>query len=84
MNIFITVCFLMICMFILLYSYHKSGKLLRHLLIGSLSGFLALVAVNYIAPLLGFYFSANFFTVSVSVILGIPGVISLILLRILF
>lgn len=57
--------------------YTKSSKRIRKLLFGSLSGVALLYPAQLVLSSMGYAISMNLFTVSTSVVLGIPGVLLL-------
>ncbi len=64
--------------------YARTRKPVKNALIGMGSGALSLGAAKLLSMGLGFGFTINVFTCFVSVILGIPGVISMVVLNLLF
>ncbi len=57
--------------------YSKSKKRIRKMLFGSLSGIAVLYPVQLAMSSFGYGISMNLFTVAVSAVLGIPGVVLL-------
>lgn len=62
----------------------KTGALLKNLFICSLLGLLALTAVVFTAGYTELNIEFNPYTIATSVILGLPGVILMLLLNLLF
>lgn len=68
----------------LLIALFRSGKPLRRLCGGALQGVCALAAVNLAGVFTGVSLGINWFTLGVCGTLGIPGVITLLLLKLIF
>ncbi len=62
----------------------RSGKPIRRLLAGALQGACALAAVNVTGMFTGVSLGLNVFTAIISGALGVPGVITLLLLNVIF
>lgn len=67
-------CLLLFAVILFIY-YTKSKKKISKLLFGAGSGVVMLFPAYWILSALGYSFTINIFTVSISVVLGIPGVI---------
>lgn len=74
----ITTCFFAVI--ILVFSF-KSSHLIKSVFLSAFSGIGAFFAVNILSPLTGVALSANYITLSVSSIFGIPGVIALLFMH---
>lgn len=70
--------------FFMLVVYARSGHFWRSLLGGALPGVAALGVVNYLAGYTGVSLAVNGLSLFVSAVLGLPGVISLFLLRMMW
>ncbi len=74
------ICFLfLIYISVVFFSYYKSEKFFVHLLSTVLQGICALFAVNLIGKFISVHIPVNYFTVGVSSIGGVSGVILLLL-----
>lgn len=62
----------------------RTRKFIRSFIFSAVTGNIALFCVAYMGAFTGFIISINLFTVTVSSILGIPGVIGMLLLRLIF
>lgn len=62
----------------------KSGKTLKTLLLSALSGLAVMVAVNLTERFTGISIAVNGWTVASSALLGIPGVLGLLTVRLFF
>lgn len=62
----------------------RSGQFLRSLLFSIISGNAALFVVGYLGAFTGVVLSVNAFTVGVASLLGIPGVLTMLVLKLLF
>lgn len=62
----------------------KSPKGVRSFLISALQGLAALFAVNLSGMVTGVSVALNYWTAGVSAVLGLPGVISLLIMNIIF
>lgn len=62
----------------------KSGKIIKTLLLSSLSGLAVMVIINLTSKISGVDISVNFWTVTGSMTFGIPGVLGLLILRLFF
>ncbi|MEM1485396.1 pro-sigmaK processing inhibitor BofA family protein [Oscillospiraceae bacterium PP1C4] len=62
----------------------RSGHFLRCLLFSAITGNAALFSVGYLGAFTGVVLSINLFTVAVASILGIPGVLTMLILKLLF
>ena len=69
---------------ILLYFSYKNGKILKTLLLFSLSGVLMFTVINLLSGLTGIGINVNVWTLSSSAVFGIPGVFGLLVLRMFF
>lgn len=72
-----------LCGLIMLIYYFKNKKKLRCLLFGTLSGAIALIVVHYLGTYLGELVPLSGLSIAVSLILGIPGVVMLIVINLL-
>ncbi len=77
--IFGLLCFVCVCK-----AVKKSEKPLKTAFLSASCGICALCAVNFLALYTGVSISVNFFTSFVSVVLGAPGVICILLLNMIF
>lgn len=68
---------IIVLMVIMIYYYAKCKRRFTKLLFGAISGAGLLFPACWILNAMGYVFSVNVFTVSVSVVLGMPGVILL-------
>lgn len=68
----------------LLVTMIRSGRPIRQLLGGALQGACALAAVNVTGMFTGVSLGLNLFTAGVCGALGIPGVVTLLFLRVIF
>lgn len=62
----------------------KSGKPIRSLAVSAIQGFCALAAVNITGAFTGVSIGLNLFSTIGAVALGVPGVITLLILKTLF
>lgn len=76
------ICVLLLVLFIGLLA--KPLKWIFKLLLNALSGFIALILLNFIGGFFGFALTINLINCLVAGFLGLPGVILLILLKYLF
>jgi len=67
----------------LFYLYSKTGKLLRCILFSATTGVTALGVVWLLGRMMDFTVEWTPFTVAVSALLGIPGVVSMLILRLI-
>lgn len=70
--------------FILLVFFIKSRKPVKSLISNAFSGIIALILINLTTNFTGIHIPVNWWSVSASAGLGIPGVIGLILVQIIF
>lgn len=79
----ITFYLLAICFFaiIILAVSYKSSHFIKSIFLSAFSGIGALFAVNILTPITGVALAANYITISVSGIFGIPGVIALLFMH---
>lgn len=76
------ICVLLLILFIVLLA--KPLKWIFKLLLNALSGFVALILLNFVGGFLGFALTVNLVNCLVAGFLGLPGVILLILIKYLF
>lgn len=69
---------------ILLGLCYKSKKFLKSLIISSFIGLFAFMFLQLLSPVLNIKIPLNMFSVSVSAILGIPGIAGMLILNLLF
>lgn len=69
---------MLLCAFVIIISYFKSRVFFRSIILSSLQGVSALFAVNFIGGFTGLHLSVNLFSIIVSCISGLPGVIFLV------
>ena len=62
----------------------RSGRFWKSLAFTALTGNGALLGVGYLAAFTGTMLAVNWFTIAVATISGIPGVIGMLLLKLLF
>ena len=62
----------------------RSGRFLRSLAFSAVTGNIALLAVCWSGAFTGVLFSPNLFTVGVASLLGIPGVIAMLIFKLIF
>ena len=72
---------LTLSLIIISYLFSKTKKPAKFLFLSSILGILFLVGLNLFSDKLGFSIGYNFYTAGVSVILGIPGVVLMIILK---
>lgn len=70
--------------FIYLILAAKTGRPFKTILFFSAAGVLGLVLVNVTARYSGIYLPVNAYTVGTGTVLGLPGTVSLLLLRMIF
>lgn len=78
------VIFLAICIFFVARSMLKTGRPLRAFIVSAIQGLTVLFAINVISAATHVTLSVNAVTMTVSGIMGIPGVIMLLILQVLF
>jgi hypothetical protein len=64
--------------------YARTKKPLKNAFVGMSTGLVALGATKLLATIIGFTFTINFFSTFVSVVVGIPGVISMVVYNFMF
>lgn len=69
---------LLVCALVIVISYFKSGKLIRSLFLSVFYGLSSLFAVNFIGGFTGLHLSVNVFSLLISCVSGMPGVIFLV------
>lgn len=69
---------------VLLYFCYKSGKFLKTLLLSAVSGIAAMAVVNLLSRFTGVSLPVNPYTAVSSGVLGIPGVLGLLTVRLFF
>lgn len=69
---------------VMLIALWRSGHFLRSLCFSALTGNAALIAVCWSGAFTGIALSPNLFTVGTATVLGLPGVISLLLAKLIF
>ncbi len=69
---------LSVCAFIIFISFIKSGRFFRSIFLSVFHGLSALFAVNFIGGFTGLHLSVNLFSLLVSCVSGLPGVIFLV------
>lgn len=62
----------------------RSGHFFRSLIFSAVTGNLALLSVGYLGAFTGVTLAANLFTVIVATLLGIPGVLAMLILKLIF
>lgn len=62
----------------------RSGHFLRTLLFSAVTGNAALFCVGYLGAFTGVVLSVNLFTMAAATVLGIPGVLAMLLMKLLF
>ena len=62
----------------------RSGHFLRTLCFSAITGNAALFGIGWLGAFTGVLLSVNLFTVAVATILGIPGVLAMLILKLLF
>jgi inhibitor of the pro-sigma K processing machinery len=62
----------------------RNSKLIKKLALSGLGGFVALGAVNLTAALTGVSLAVNVWTACVAVFLGLPGIVALMFLKIIW
>ncbi len=67
-----------ICAVIIFVSFIKSGRFFRSIFLSVFQGLSALFAVNFIGGFTGLHLSVNIFSLLVSCVSGLPGVIFLV------
>ncbi|MBR5233340.1 MAG: pro-sigmaK processing inhibitor BofA family protein [Clostridia bacterium] len=67
-----------LCGLVILFTYIKSGRFFRSLFLSVFYGVSALFAVNFIGGFTGLHISVNLFSLLVSSLSGLPGVIFLV------
>lgn len=68
-----------------MFSYYiRSKKTIKNSIIGMGSGFIGLGVLYFIGPILNISVNINILTMFISIILGIPGVILIVILNIIF
>lgn len=72
---------LVIYIIFLLYFSYKNGKIIKTLLISALSGIITFTAVNLLSSLTGITISVNAWTLGSSAVFGMPGVLGLLIFR---
>ena len=72
-----------ICLIVLAVLW-RSGRFLRTFLFSAFTGNLALFAVSWFGSFSGVTLLPNLFTIGASTVLGIPGVIGMLVLKLLF
>lgn len=72
---------LVIYIIFLLYFSYRNGKIIKTLLISALSGIITFTAVNLLSSLTGITISVNAWTLGSSAVFGIPGVLGLLIFR---
>jgi len=73
---------MIVCGYVMAKRYARCRKPFAAALISSLTGLAAHMGINAISTITGVFVSVNYVTVSCSVIVGIPGVIAMLLLKI--
>ena len=68
---------LSVCCFVIIISFFKSGHFIINCILSVFQGLSALFAVNFIGGFTGLHLSVNVFSLLVSCISGLPGVIFL-------
>lgn len=63
---------------VIVVSFFKSGYFIKGLVLSVLQGLFALFAVNFIGGFTGLHIAVNFFSLGVSSLGGLPGVIFLV------
>lgn len=69
---------LLVCALVIVISYFKSGRLIRSLFLSAFYGLASLFAVNFIGGFTGLHLSVNLFSLLISCVSGMPGVIFLV------
>lgn len=67
-----------VCGIFILFAMIKTHRFFRSLVISAIQGVTALFAVNLIGDFMGLHLSVNFFSLLVSCVSGLPGVIFLV------
>lgn len=83
---FIRISFIIyLCIYVLLLFWlcHKNGNLLKTFLMSALSGMAVFTAVNLLSHFTGVSIPVNAYTLSASAGFGIPGVLGLMMVRII-
>lgn len=62
----------------------RSGHFLRCLVFSAVTGNAALLVISYLGAFTGVALGINLFTVGTATLLGIPGVLAMLLIRLLF
>ena len=78
----VAVCVFLLILFIVLLA--KPLKWIFKLLLNALSGFIALILLNFVGGFFGFSLTVNFLNCLIAGFLGMPGVILLIAIKYLF
>lgn len=68
---------------VMLVAFLRSGHFLRSLLFSAVTGNAALFAVGYLGAFTGVVLSLNLFTIGVATIFGIPGVLTMLILKLI-
>lgn len=68
---------------VILFAMIKSKHIVKSLLLSSLQGLAALFAVNLVGEFIGIRLAVNWFSLAVSAVGGLPGVIFMLLCRII-
>lgn len=82
--IVVLVLFSVIAVFFIMRAMIKSGNVLKSLVVSALQGVSALFALNIIGAVTGITLSVNAFSMILTAVMGIPGVILLLLTNIIF
>ena len=62
----------------------RTGHFIKSLLFSAVTGNLALFYICYLGAFTGVLLSINLFTVGVATLLGIPGVLSMLIIKLIF
>ncbi len=66
---------------LMLYFSYKNGKILRTLLLSALSGIIVFTAVNLLSAVSGVDIPVNAWTLGSSAVFGMPGVLGMLIIR---
>ena len=67
-----------LCAFVIFFAFVKSGNFFKSVFLSVFYGLSALFAVNFIGGFTGLHIPLNFFSLIVSAVSGLPGVIFLV------
>ena len=65
-------------------AFIRSGKPLKSIVVSAAQGIVSLFALNVVSSFTGIMVSVNIFTMIFSAVLGLPGVASLMIMKVIF